>query len=101
MWYLINYQQPDANKIYLYIKDKFESKYRLLIKRREKTDIEIKNVKYPKAFFVDDSQIIDDVYENFEDYNPTNKRKVLVVFDDMLADNEANTKLSPIVNELS
>ena len=51
MWYLINYQQPDVNKIYLYIKDKFESKYRLLIKRREKTDIEIKNVKHPKAFF--------------------------------------------------
>ena len=35
-----------------------------------------------------------------EDYNPTKKRKVLIVFDDMIADTEANKKLNPIVNEL-
>ena len=38
--------------------------------------------------------------ENLEDYNPTKKRKELVVFDDMIADMEPNKKLSPIVNEL-
>ena len=27
-----------------------------------------------------------DVYKNIEDYNPNKKRKVLIVFDDMIAD---------------
>ena len=27
-----------------------------------------------------------DVYKNIEDYNPIKKRKVLIVFDDMIAD---------------
>ena len=33
-----------------------------------------------------------DVYENLEDYNPTKNRKMLIVFDDMIADIEANKK---------
>ena len=36
-----------------------------------------------------------DVYKNIEDYNPIKKRKVLIIFDDMIAD-----KLNPIVTEL-
>ena len=35
-----------------------------------------------------------------KDYNPTKKRRVLIVFDDMIADMETNKKLSPIVTEL-
>ena len=69
---LIKYQQPDIDKIYLYVKDPFESKYQLLINGREKVGIE--NLKNPKAF-IDYSQTIDD-YENLEDYNPTRKRRV-------------------------
>ena len=42
----------------------------------------------------------DNVYEDLEDYNQTKKRRVLIVFGDIIADNEANTKLSPIVTEL-
>ena len=34
--------------------------------------------------FIDYSQIIDDVYENLDDYNPTKKRKVLIVLDDAI-----------------
>ena len=34
--------------------------------------------------FIDYSQIIDDVYENLDDYNPTKKRKVLIVLDDTI-----------------
>ena len=30
------------------------------------------------------------VYKDLEDYNPTKKRKVSIVFDDMIADMEAN-----------
>ena len=32
----MKHQQPDNDKIYLYVKDLFESKYQLLINGREK-----------------------------------------------------------------
>ena len=38
-----------------------------------------------------------DAYKNIEDYNPDKKRKVLIVFDDMIADMINNKKLNPIV----
>ena len=41
-----------------------------------------------------------DVYKNIEDYNPIKKRKVLIIFDDMIADMINNNKLNPIVTEL-
>ena len=34
-----------------------------------------------------------DVYKNIEDYNPRKNRKVLIVFDDMIADMINNKKL--------
>ena len=43
---------------------------------------------------------IQDVYKNIEDYNPIKKRKVLIVFDDMVADMINNNKLNPVVTEL-
>ena len=36
---LIKDQQPDIDKVYLYVKDPFKSKYQLLIKEREKVGI--------------------------------------------------------------
>ena len=48
----------------------------------------IKKLKNPKAF-IECSQTVDDVYENLEDYNLTMERKVLIVFDNMIADMEA------------
>ena len=42
---------------------------------------------------------MDDIYKNIEEYNPNKKRKILVVFDDMIADMLSNKKLNPIVNE--
>ena len=38
---------------------------------------------------------MDDIYKNTEEYNPNKKRKILIVFDYMIAD-----MLSPIVTEL-
>ena len=84
---LIKHQRPDIDKNYLYVKDPFESKYQLLINEKEKVGIE--NLKSPKAF-IDYSQTIDDVYEK--------KRRILIVFDDMIADMESNTK-STMVTE--
>ena len=93
----MKHRRSDIDKTYLHIKCLFESKYQLLINGREK--VGTKKQKKPKAF-IDYSQIIDNVYENLEDYNPTKKRKVLILFDYMTADMEANKTLSPIVTEL-
>ena len=46
------------------------------------------------------SNDMQDVYKNTEDYNPDRKRKVLIVFDDMIADMINNEKLNSIVTEL-
>ena len=88
---LIKNQGPYVDKSFLYFKDALESKYQLLINRREKLWIKYEN--NPKAIIdhslIIDLQTIDDIYENLEEYNPTKKRKVLIVFDDMIADMEA------------
>ena len=41
-----------------------------------------------------------DVYKNIEDYNPGKEHKILIVFDDMIADMINNKKLNSIVTEL-
>ena len=38
--------------------------------------------------------------KTLEDYNPTKKRRVLIVFDDMIADIESNRTSSPKVTKL-
>ena len=38
-----------------------------------------------------------DIYENIEDYNPNKKRKILLVFDYMIADLLSNKKFNPVV----
>ena len=38
--------------------------------------------------------------ENIEAYNPNKKRKILVIFDDMIADMLSNKKLNPVVTQL-
>ena len=42
----------------------------------------------------------DEVYENLNDYNPSRKRKILIVFDDMIADIMKNKKFKAIIKEL-
>ena len=39
---IIKHQQLDVDKIYLYVKDPFESKYQLLINRRKKNGLRMK-----------------------------------------------------------
>ena len=41
-----------------------------------------------------------DVYKNTEDYSPGKKRKMLIVFDDMIVDRINNKTLNPVVTEL-
>ena len=50
--------------------------------------------------FIEYSNDRDNIYKNIEEYNPNKKRKMLFVFDDMIADMVSNKKLNPIVAEL-
>ena len=89
--------QPDIDKIYLYAKDPFESKYQYLINKRESAGIN--HFNNPKAF-IDYSNDMDDVYKNIDDYNHDKENKILIVFDNMIADKIHNKKLNSIVTEL-
>ena len=93
---LIN-EQNDIDKIYLYARDLNEPKYKILIKKRE--DAGIKHLNDPNAF-IECSNTMDDVYENINDYNSSRKRKILIVFDDMIIDIMTNKKFQAIIKEL-
>ena len=43
---------------------------------------------------------MDDIYKNSEEYNPNKKRKILIVFDDMIAEMISNKNLNPVVTGL-
>ena len=99
---LLNFiqKQDDGDlidKIYLYAKDLSEPKYQFLFKKPE--DAGIKNLDDPSAF-IKYSNTMDDVYSSIDDYNPKRKRKILILFDDMIADIMTNKKSQAIIKEL-
>ena len=89
--------QPDIDKIYLYAKDPYEAKYQYLINKRE--GVGINHFKDPKAF-IEYSNERRNVYKNIDEYNIDKERKILIVFDDMIADIIKNKKLNSIVTKL-
>ena len=89
--------QPDIHKIYLYAKDPYEAKYQYLINKIE--GIGIDDLNDFKAF-IEHSNDMQDVYKNINYYNPDKENKILIVFDDMIADMIHNKKLNSIVTEL-
>ena len=93
---LIN-QEPDIDKIYLYTKDPYEAKYQLLINKRESTSL--KHFNDSKAF-LENSNNMDDIYINIEKCNPNKKCKILIAFDDMIADMLIDKKSNPLITEL-
>ena len=93
---LIN-NQPDIDKIYLYPKDPYEAKYKFLINKEESTGL--KHFDNPKAS-IEYSNDMQAVYKNIDEYNANKERKILIVFDDIIADMINNKKLNSIVTEL-
>ena len=89
--------EPDIDKFSLYAKDPYEAKYQLRINKRETTGI--KYLVDSKAF-IEYSYDMDDFYKNIQEYNPNKKSKILIAFDDIIADMLSNKKLNPIVTEL-
>ena len=90
---LIN-EQNDIDKIQLYARDLNEPKYKILIEKRENAGI--KHLNDPNAF-IECSNTMDDVYENILDYNSSRKRKILIVFDNMIVDIMTNKKFQSII----
>ena len=98
--YLLNSIQKDNNiidKIYLYAKDLEEPKYQHLIKKREQAGSE--NLKDNNAF-IEYSSNMDDIFDEIEYYNKKRKRKVLIVFDDMISHYMSNKKAQQVLKEL-
>ena len=62
-----------------------------MINNRE--GVGINHFKDPKAF-IEYSNDIHDVYKNTDDYNPYKENKILIVFDDMIADMIRNKKIN-------
>ena len=93
---LIN-EQYDIDKFYLYAKELSEPKYDFLNKKGK--NARTKHFNDPNAF-IKCSNSMDDAYENIDYYNPSRKRKILIAFDDMIADIVTNKKFQAIIKEL-
>ena len=89
-------QQDDIDRIYLYAKELSETKHEILIKKRE--NVGIKHLNDSNAF-IECSNTMDDVYDNIDDYKPNRQKKILIVFDDMIADIMSNKKFQAIIKE--
>ena len=94
--HLINNLHP-IDKIYLYAKDIHEPKYEYLINKREQAGI--KNLNDPKIF-IEYSDDMDDVLDDINNCNKNRHKKILLVFDDMIADIEYNQNFKRIIKEL-
>ena len=94
--HLINNFHP-IDKIYLYAKDTDKKKYQFLINKRELAGI--KNLNDPHAF-IEYSNDMDDALDNINNYNKNRDKKVLIIFDDMIADIMRSEKFKAIVKEL-
>ena len=79
--------------MYLYAKNLSKPKYEFLIKNRENAGIKRLN---DSNAFIEYSNTIG----NIDDYNPNRKRKILIAFDDMIADIMTNIKFQAVIKEL-
>ena len=86
-------EQDDVDKICFYAKGLSEPKYEF---KRE--DVGTKYCNDPNTF-IETSNTMVGICENMEDYNPRRKRKILIMFDDMIAD-MSNKIFEAIIKEL-
>ena len=89
--------QPDIDKIYLHAKYPYDAQNQYSVNEREGIDID--HLNNPKAF-IEYSNDMHDASKNIDEYNPDKENKMLIVFDDMIADVIHNKKLNSIITEL-
>ena len=94
--HLINNLYP-IDKIYLYAKDIHKPKYEYLINKREQVGIKNLNDLHTFIEHLDD---MNDVLDDINNYNKNRDKKVLIVFDDMIADIEYSKNFKRIIKEL-
>ena len=94
--HLINDLHP-IDKIYLYAKDLHEPRHEYLMNKTEQAGI--KNLNDPHAF-IEYSDDMNDVLDDINNYSKNRDKKVLIVFDDMIADIEYNKNFKRIIKEL-
>ena len=90
-------EQDDTDKIYLYAKNLNEPNYEFLIKKHKDVGT---NHFDDSNVFIECSNSLDDVYQNIDDYNSSTQRKILIVFDDMIAGIMRNKNFQAIIKEL-
>ena len=96
----MNSIQRDNNivdKIYLYAKDLEEPKYKLLIDQGEKAGL--KNLNDKNAF-IEYCNSMNDILSDIKDYNKKRKRKILVIFDDMISHVMSDRRAQHTVKDL-
>ena len=86
-----------TDKIYLYVKDPYEAKYQFLINKDKGAGLKHCN---DSQAFIEYSNDMVDIYENLEENNLNRKRKILIVFDNMIADVLSNKKRNRVVTKL-
>ena len=90
-------EREDIDKIYLFARDLNEHKYELLINTRKKGGINHYN---DENEFIESFDSMDDVFFNIDDFNIDRKRKVVIVFDDMIPDIVTNKNYQQVIKEL-
>ena len=81
----------------MYAKDLEEPKFQFLIRKREKAGAKVLK---DAAVFIEYSNSMDDIYDNIEGYNKMRKRKVLIIFDDMISYFKSDKKAQQVLKEL-
>ena len=81
---------------YIYTLKTHEKKYQYLINKREQAAI--KNLNDPHAF-IEYSNDMNDVLDDINNYNKNRDKKILITFDDMIADIMRSEKFKAIVKE--
>ena len=81
-------------KIHIFIS---KVKYQLLINKRKSTGLKYLN---DRKAFIEYSNNMDDIYKSIKEYNPNERQKILIVFDNMIADMFGDKKTQSIVTEL-
>ena len=81
----------------MFARDPSETKYQYFTNKRE--GVGINHFNDSKAF-MEYSNDMHDVYKNIDEYNPNKENKILIVFNDMIADTIHNKKLNSLMIEL-
>ena len=82
---------------HIYVTQILWHKYQFLINKRNITGLKHLN---DSIAFTEYSNDMDDIYEYIKEHNLNKKRKILIVFNDMIADMLNNKKHNPILNDL-